>query len=45
VNAIVTGSLAAGPSHVDFEKPTASGDGSADVPFVRSPGSEALGAA
>ena len=42
---IVTGSLATGASQVVFEKATSSGDGSANVPFIRCPGSETLSVA
>ena len=42
---IVTGSLETGPVHVDFERLTTSGDGSANVPFIRWPGSDTLSVA
>ena len=45
LNAIVTGSLATGPVQVDFEKLTSSGDGSANAPFIRWPGSDTVSAA
>ena len=45
VNRIVTGSLETGPVHTDFENETASGDGSANVPFIRWPGSDTVNAA
>ena len=37
---IVTASLEVGPVQADFEKDTSSGDGSANAPFIRWPGSD-----
>ena len=37
---IVTGSLETGADQVDFENETSSGDGSANVPFIRLPGAD-----
>src|SRR4051794_7632274 len=42
---IVTGSLAVGPFQDAFEKVTCSGDGSANAPLARCPGSETVSAA
>src|SRR4029453_13996396 len=42
---IVTASLETGAVQADLENDTSSGDGSANVPFIRWPGSEELSAA
>ena len=45
LNAIVTGSLETGAVHVALLKETSSGDGSANAPLVRWPGSPTVRAA
>ena len=45
LNAIATGSLDTGAVHVDFDRATSSGEGSAKVPFVKWPGSDTLSVA